>query len=160
MKAVSGWSSSRRSSVSAPGSSIRRFCRLSGFRSDSLDTVRGLFEQSPFLTFRWMKGTSELYGRSPVMTALPISRRRTRSWSSFSRTRPLPLRGSGWPRTMASGSSQYSTCPRQHHSKGRGLSRSHPPSGTRSVRRIRAGPERSAYPHPAYVARRPACARQ
>lgn len=31
----------------------------------------GLFEQSPFLTFRWMKGTSELYGRSPVMTALP-----------------------------------------------------------------------------------------
>lgn len=33
--------------------------------------ARGIFEQSPFLTFRWMKGTGELYGRSPVMTALP-----------------------------------------------------------------------------------------
>jgi hypothetical protein len=33
--------------------------------------TRGAFEQSPFLTFRWMKGTGELYGRSPVMTALP-----------------------------------------------------------------------------------------
>lgn len=33
--------------------------------------AEGLFEQSPFLTFRWMKGTGELYGRSPVMTALP-----------------------------------------------------------------------------------------
>lgn len=33
--------------------------------------AEGLFEQSPFLSFRWMKGTGELYGRSPVMTALP-----------------------------------------------------------------------------------------
>lgn len=33
--------------------------------------AQGVFEQSPFLTFRWMKGTGELYGRSPVMTALP-----------------------------------------------------------------------------------------
>ncbi len=33
--------------------------------------AQGAFEQSPFLTFRWMKGTGELYGRSPVMTALP-----------------------------------------------------------------------------------------
>lgn len=33
--------------------------------------AEGVFEQSPFLTFRWMKGTGELYGRSPVMTALP-----------------------------------------------------------------------------------------
>jgi hypothetical protein len=33
--------------------------------------AEGLFEQSPFLTFRWVKGAGELYGRSPVMTALP-----------------------------------------------------------------------------------------
>lgn len=33
--------------------------------------AEGVFEQSPFLTFRWVKGAGELYGRSPVMTALP-----------------------------------------------------------------------------------------
>ncbi len=33
--------------------------------------AEGVFEHPPFLTFRWMKGTGELYGRSPVMTALP-----------------------------------------------------------------------------------------
>jgi hypothetical protein len=36
-----------------------------------LELARGVFEHPPFLTFRWMKGTGELYGRSPVMTALP-----------------------------------------------------------------------------------------
>ncbi|HEX6011486.1 MAG TPA: portal protein [Geminicoccaceae bacterium] len=33
--------------------------------------AEGQFDQPPFLTFRWMKGAGELYGRSPVMTALP-----------------------------------------------------------------------------------------
>lgn len=33
--------------------------------------AEGTFEHSPFLTFRWVKGAGELYGRSPVMTALP-----------------------------------------------------------------------------------------
>ena len=33
--------------------------------------AEGSFEQSPFVTFRWIKGAGELYGRSPVMTALP-----------------------------------------------------------------------------------------
>jgi hypothetical protein len=33
--------------------------------------AEGWFEQPPFLTFRWTKGAGELYGRSPVMTALP-----------------------------------------------------------------------------------------
>ena len=31
----------------------------------------GRFDQSPFITFRWLKGAGEVYGRSPVMTALP-----------------------------------------------------------------------------------------
>lgn len=31
----------------------------------------GLFETSPFISFRWLKAASELYGRSPVMSALP-----------------------------------------------------------------------------------------
>ncbi len=31
----------------------------------------GAFETSPFLCFRWVKGAGELYGRSPVMSALP-----------------------------------------------------------------------------------------
>jgi Bacteriophage head to tail connecting protein len=37
---------------------------------DSL-LAEGNFEQPPFVTFRWIKGAGELYGRSPVMTALP-----------------------------------------------------------------------------------------
>lgn len=31
----------------------------------------GLFETSPFISFRWLKGAAEIYGRSPVMSALP-----------------------------------------------------------------------------------------
>lgn len=31
----------------------------------------GLFDHSPFIVFRWLKGAGETYGRSPVMTALP-----------------------------------------------------------------------------------------
>ncbi|MEO1017409.1 MAG: portal protein, partial [Pseudomonadota bacterium] len=30
-----------------------------------------ILEQTPFITFRWLKAAGELYGRSPVMTALP-----------------------------------------------------------------------------------------
>jgi hypothetical protein len=33
--------------------------------------TRGCFRTSPFISFRWLKGASEVYGRSPVMTALP-----------------------------------------------------------------------------------------
>lgn len=32
---------------------------------------RGFFEHSPFITFRWLKVPGEVYGRSPVMKALP-----------------------------------------------------------------------------------------
>jgi hypothetical protein len=32
---------------------------------------QGRFERSPFITFRWLKAAGDLYGRSPVMTALP-----------------------------------------------------------------------------------------
>jgi hypothetical protein len=31
----------------------------------------GHFQTSPFVTFRWTKGAGDVYGRSPVMTALP-----------------------------------------------------------------------------------------
>jgi hypothetical protein len=31
----------------------------------------GRFENSPFISFRWLKGAGEVYGRSPVMTVLP-----------------------------------------------------------------------------------------
>ncbi len=32
---------------------------------------QGQFASSPFISFRWLKGAAEIYGRSPVMTALP-----------------------------------------------------------------------------------------
>jgi hypothetical protein len=31
----------------------------------------GRFDQSPFIVFRWLKSAGDVYGRSPVMTALP-----------------------------------------------------------------------------------------
>jgi hypothetical protein len=31
----------------------------------------GNFETSPFISFRWLKGAAEVYGRSPLMSALP-----------------------------------------------------------------------------------------
>jgi hypothetical protein len=31
----------------------------------------GRFDSSPFISFRWVKGAGEIYGRSPVMTTLP-----------------------------------------------------------------------------------------
>lgn len=31
----------------------------------------GHFDSSPFISFRWLKGAAEIYGRSPVMTVLP-----------------------------------------------------------------------------------------
>jgi len=33
--------------------------------------ARGRFSQSPFINFRWLKAPGEVYGRSPVMKALP-----------------------------------------------------------------------------------------
>lgn len=33
--------------------------------------AHGLLPSSPFISFRWLKGAAEVYGRSPVMTALP-----------------------------------------------------------------------------------------
>jgi len=33
--------------------------------------AQGVLSTSPFISFRWLKGASEVYGRSPVMTALP-----------------------------------------------------------------------------------------
>lgn len=33
--------------------------------------AEGVFETSPFISFRWLKAAAETYGRSPVMSALP-----------------------------------------------------------------------------------------
>ena len=33
--------------------------------------AQGTLPSSPFISFRWLKGASEVYGRSPIMTALP-----------------------------------------------------------------------------------------
>jgi hypothetical protein len=33
--------------------------------------AEGKFEYSPFISFRWLKSPGEIYGRSPVMKALP-----------------------------------------------------------------------------------------
>ena len=40
-------------------------------RGDKFVLKTGVFAVSPFICFRWMKVSSEVYGRSPVMMALP-----------------------------------------------------------------------------------------
>jgi Bacteriophage head to tail connecting protein len=39
--------------------------------SQPIPLATGRFETSPFISFRWLKGAAEIYGRSPVMTVLP-----------------------------------------------------------------------------------------
>ena len=39
--------------------------------SDDNILASGTFKQSPFINFRWLKAPGEVYGRSPVMKALP-----------------------------------------------------------------------------------------
>ncbi len=38
---------------------------------DNLVVKEGIFDTSPFINFRWLKTPGEIYGRSPVMKALP-----------------------------------------------------------------------------------------
>lgn len=42
-----------------------------GLTSDVTTLAEGRFETSPFINFRWLKAPGEIYGRSPVMKALP-----------------------------------------------------------------------------------------
>lgn len=39
--------------------------------NEPLSLFEGRFQTSPFITFRWMKSPGDIYGRSPVMKALP-----------------------------------------------------------------------------------------
>lgn len=43
----------------------------SGSGNESIILAEGRFDTSPFITFRWLKAPGEVYGRSPVMKALP-----------------------------------------------------------------------------------------
>ncbi len=55
----------------------RGFAYLAVAERDSASTAEptvlrhGRFQQSPFINFRWLKAPGEIYGRSPVMKALP-----------------------------------------------------------------------------------------
>lgn len=42
-----------------------------GVSAEAQVLARGRFETSPFINFRWLKAPGEIYGRSPVMKALP-----------------------------------------------------------------------------------------
>jgi len=44
-------------------------CLMEG--SEPVLLADGRFEQSPFISFRWLKSPGEMYGRSPIMKALP-----------------------------------------------------------------------------------------
>lgn len=42
-----------------------------GLLNEATKLAEGRFESSPFIAFRWLKAPGEIYGRSPVMKALP-----------------------------------------------------------------------------------------
>jgi len=42
-----------------------------GMVNEATTLAQGRFESSPFISFRWLKAPGEIYGRSPVMKALP-----------------------------------------------------------------------------------------
>ena len=42
-----------------------------GLVNEATKLAEGRFESSPFIAFRWLKAPGEIYGRSPVMKALP-----------------------------------------------------------------------------------------
>jgi len=51
--------------------SFAYFALLVDDPSRPIALATGHFTCSPFISFRWLKGAGEIYGRSPVMTALP-----------------------------------------------------------------------------------------
>ncbi|MCW9035582.1 MAG: portal protein [Alphaproteobacteria bacterium] len=42
-----------------------------GFSGEPIVLKKGKFRSSPFINFRWLKAPGEVYGRSPIMKALP-----------------------------------------------------------------------------------------
>jgi len=48
-----------------------RFAAVLQHDGAGIALAEGRFEESPFLAFRWMKAPGEVYGRGPVMKALP-----------------------------------------------------------------------------------------
>jgi len=46
-------------------------CQLVSNGSEPVLLKEGVYETSPFIAFRWLKAPGEVYGRSPVMKALP-----------------------------------------------------------------------------------------
>ncbi len=57
--------------VRADGTGYRYTALLIADESKPVVLEEGRFTESPFIAFRWMKAPGEVYGRSPVMTALP-----------------------------------------------------------------------------------------
>lgn len=54
-----------------PDEAGRRWVVLTDVGSEPTIVSEGRFAQSPFINFRWLKAPGEIYGRSPVMKALP-----------------------------------------------------------------------------------------
>jgi Bacteriophage head to tail connecting protein len=53
------------------GSGYHYLAMLQHGTGQPMQLTSGRFESSPFISFRWLKGAGEIYGRSPVMTVLP-----------------------------------------------------------------------------------------
>jgi hypothetical protein len=55
----------------APGGGFVYLALLAQDTTHPAPLATGHFGSSPFISFRWLKGAGEVYGRSPVMTVLP-----------------------------------------------------------------------------------------
>jgi hypothetical protein len=69
----------------------------------------GRFDHSPFISFRWVKGAGEIYGRSPVMSASTMTASSIQPTSSWCRA-ASSRRPWGRPASLPSRRQADSTC--------------------------------------------------
>src|SRR3954453_132555 len=87
--------------------------------------AEGQFEQPRFITFRWVKGAGELYGRSPVMTALPDIKTANKVVELILKNASIAVTGHlARRRRRGAEPGQHQADPGQHHPEGGGLRRS------------------------------------
>ena len=110
--------------------------------------LSGLLPASPFISFRWLKGAAEVYGRSPVMTGLAgyqdgQQSRRAGVEECVDRRHRHLAGGGRW----RSEPCQHPARAGDHHSESRRLVRPHAATGTGTVRCVQPNARRPARPH-------------
>ena len=109
------------------------------------------------MTFRWVKGAGELYGRSPVMTALPDIKTANKVVELILKNASIAVTGI-WlaDDDGVLNPANIKLVPGSIIPKAVGSAGLDAAAGAGPVRRLAAGARRSARPHPPHPADRPA----